>query len=116
MFESHLILNGKYYSRYITATMYAYDYLFKVLLVGSSGIGKTATLYRFTLDEFDPIKFSSDLRQSLKKCESKYNNFVSFTTFSVTLHQQVISKSNQSNWMESILKYKHGRQYYRSFS
>ena len=30
-----------------------YDYLFKILLIGDSGVGKSSILLRFTEDEFE---------------------------------------------------------------
>lgn len=31
-----------------------YDYLFKLLLIGDSGVGKTSLLFQFTEDQFNP--------------------------------------------------------------
>ncbi|EAL47212.1 Rab family GTPase [Entamoeba histolytica HM-1:IMSS-B] len=36
-----------------------YDYLYKVVMIGDSGVGKSNLLLRFTRDEFDPEKKST---------------------------------------------------------
>ena len=37
----------------------AYDYLFKILLIGDSGVGKTCILCRFSDDSFNPSFIST---------------------------------------------------------
>uniref|UniRef100_A0A0G4FDH7 Ras-related protein Rab-18 n=1 Tax=Chromera velia CCMP2878 TaxID=1169474 RepID=A0A0G4FDH7_9ALVE len=37
----------------------AYDHLFKILLIGDSGVGKSSILLRFTDDEFNPKSLST---------------------------------------------------------
>lgn len=37
----------------------AYDHLFKILLVGDSGVGKSCLLMRFTADRFDDVTTST---------------------------------------------------------
>lgn len=36
-----------------------YDYLFKLLLIGDSGVGKTCILFRFSEDEFNTTFIST---------------------------------------------------------
>ncbi|KFQ90539.1 Ras-related protein Rab-15, partial [Nipponia nippon] len=36
-----------------------YDYLFKLLLIGDSGVGKTCLLCRFTDNQFHPAHIST---------------------------------------------------------
>lgn len=42
-----------------------YDYLFKLLLIGDSGVGKTSILFRFSEDAFN-ISFISTIGKYLK--------------------------------------------------
>lgn len=37
----------------------SYDHLFKILLVGDSGVGKSCLLMRFTADRFDDVTTST---------------------------------------------------------
>ena len=37
----------------------AYDYLFKLLLIGDSGVGKTSVLFRFSDDAFNSTFIST---------------------------------------------------------
>eukprot|EP00919_Chromeraceae_sp_WS-2016_P058829 GHVR01139803.1.p1 GENE.GHVR01139803.1~~GHVR01139803.1.p1 ORF type:complete len:138 (-),score=12.84 GHVR01139803.1:228-641(-) len=37
----------------------SYDHLFKILLIGDSGVGKSSILLRFTDDEFNPKSLST---------------------------------------------------------
>eukprot|EP00919_Chromeraceae_sp_WS-2016_P074378 GHVR01175998.1.p1 GENE.GHVR01175998.1~~GHVR01175998.1.p1 ORF type:complete len:217 (+),score=39.16 GHVR01175998.1:36-686(+) len=53
-----------------------YDYLFKIVLIGDSGVGKSNLLSRFTRDEFN--------------LESKSTIGVEFATKSVTITNQVV--------------------------
>ncbi|KAI7740873.1 hypothetical protein M8C21_021973 [Ambrosia artemisiifolia] len=53
-----------------------YDYLFKVVLIGDSGVGKTNLLSRFSKNEFNP--------------ESKSTIGVEFATRSVTVDDKII--------------------------
>lgn len=48
----HLALNGTMASR-------AYDYLFKLLLIGDSGVGKTCVLFRFSDDQYNATFIST---------------------------------------------------------
>lgn len=41
------------------AAQKAYDYLFKLLLIGDSGVGKTCLLFRFSEDSFNPTFIST---------------------------------------------------------
>lgn len=43
-----------------------YDYLFKLLLIGDSGVGKTCVLFRFSEDAFNTT-FISTIGKSKKK-------------------------------------------------
>lgn len=36
-----------------------FDYMFKTLIVGNSGVGKTAMLFRYTDDSFEPAFVST---------------------------------------------------------
>lgn len=48
-----------------------YDYLFKLLLIGDSGVGKTSILFRFSEDAFN-ISFISTIGECLEfSIESK---------------------------------------------
>lgn len=56
-----------------------YDYLFKLLLIGDSGVGKTSILFRFSEDAFN-ISFISTIGEcsvfSIKGyCEISYSLF-----------------------------------------
>ena len=42
-----------------------YDYLFKLLLIGDSGVGKTCVLFRFSEDAFNAT-FISTIGESYK--------------------------------------------------
>lgn len=42
-----------------------YDYLFKLLLIGDSGVGKTSILFRFSEDAFN-ISFISTIGKSFQ--------------------------------------------------
>ena len=44
-----------------------YDYLFKLLLIGDSGVGKTCVLFRFSEDAFNAT-FISTIGESNKHC------------------------------------------------
>lgn len=46
-----------------------YDYLFKLLLIGDSGVGKTCVLFRFSEDAFNTT-FISTIGKSKKKVEN----------------------------------------------
>ena len=48
-----------------------YDYLFKLLLIGDSGVGKTCVLFRFSEDAFNAT-FISTIG---KKISSKFKYF-----------------------------------------
>ena len=55
-----------------------YDYLFKLLLIGDSGVGKTCVLFRFSEDQFNSTFISTIgkyftffwLENSLKKLQT----------------------------------------------
>jgi GTPase SAR1 family protein len=59
-----------------------YDYLFKLLLIGDSGVGKTCVLFRFSEDAFNAtfistigkIFFQSDVKIEKKK-KQLINNY-----------------------------------------
>ena len=53
-----------------------YDYLYKIVLIGDSGVGKSSLLSRFTRNEFD--------------LESKSTIGVEFATRSITVDEKVI--------------------------
>ena len=53
-----------------------YDYLYKIVLIGDSGVGKSSLLSRFTRNEFD--------------LESKSTIGVEFATRSITVDGKVI--------------------------
>lgn len=44
-----------------------YDYLFKLLLIGDSGVGKTSILFRFSEDAFN-ISFISTIGEYFDSC------------------------------------------------
>lgn len=44
-----------------------YDYLFKLLLIGDSGVGKTCVLFRFSENSFN-TSFISTIGESLASC------------------------------------------------
>ena len=45
----------------------SYDYLFKLLLIGDSGVGKTCILFRFSDDAFNTT-FISTIGEQKKRC------------------------------------------------
>ena len=45
----------------------SYDYLFKLLLIGDSGVGKTCILFRFSDDAFNTT-FISTIGKQRKRC------------------------------------------------
>lgn len=47
-----------------------YDYLFKLLLIGDSGVGKTCILFRFSEDEFNTTFIST-----IGKCDDVFHFF-----------------------------------------
>uniref|UniRef100_A0A915A2Q7 Uncharacterized protein n=1 Tax=Parascaris univalens TaxID=6257 RepID=A0A915A2Q7_PARUN len=51
----------KLLSEFITRSIMAhkYDFLFKLLLIGDSGVGKTSIIHRFTEDAFSPTYIST---------------------------------------------------------
>jgi len=57
-----------------------YDYLFKVVLIGDSGVGKSNLLSRFTRNEFN--------------LESKSTIGVEFATRSIQVKETVLGRSN----------------------
>ena len=48
-----------------------YDYLFKLLLIGDSGVGKTCVLFRFSEDAFNSTFISTIGKLGSKKCEKR---------------------------------------------
>lgn len=48
-----------------------YDYLFKLLLIGDSGVGKTSILFRFSEDAFN-ISFISTIGKLFCLCTTGY--------------------------------------------
>uniref|UniRef100_A0A5F5PPM3 small monomeric GTPase n=1 Tax=Equus caballus TaxID=9796 RepID=A0A5F5PPM3_HORSE len=44
-----------------------YDYLFKLLLIGDSGVGKTCLLFRFSEDAFNTTFISTIVRSQWEK-------------------------------------------------
>lgn len=61
-----------------------YDYLFKVVLIGDSGVGKSNLLSRFTRNEF---------------ClESKSTIGVEFATRTLQVHSLLLSRAHTRSW------------------
>lgn len=54
-----------------------YDYLFKLLLIGDSGVGKTCILFRFSEDAFNTT-FISTIGESDNTTAEKWFFFASF--------------------------------------
>ena len=48
-----------------------YDYLFKLLLIGDSGVGKTCVLFRFSEDAFNSTFISTIGKLGSKKCQKR---------------------------------------------
>ena len=48
-----------------------YDYLFKLLLIGDSGVGKTCVLFRFSEDAFNATFISTIGRQYNERLSNK---------------------------------------------
>ena len=48
-----------------------YDYLFKLLLIGDSGVGKTCVLFRFSEDAFNSTFISTIGKLGSQKCEKR---------------------------------------------
>jgi GTPase SAR1 family protein len=57
-----------------------YDYLFKLLLIGDSGVGKTCVLFRFSEDAFNATFISTigEDEQWAQKVEGTVRNFRRF--------------------------------------
>ena len=51
-----------------------YDYLFKLLLIGDSGVGKTCVLFRFSEDAFNAT-FISTIGKLDNHCNEMFNIF-----------------------------------------
>ena len=51
-----------------------YDYLFKLLLIGDSGVGKTCVLFRFSEDAFNAT-FISTIGEFANHCNEMSNIF-----------------------------------------
>ena len=51
-----------------------YDYLFKLLLIGDSGVGKTCVLFRFSEDAFNAT-FISTIGKLVNHCNEMSNIF-----------------------------------------
>ena len=51
-----------------------YDYLFKLLLIGDSGVGKTCVLFRFSEDAFNAT-FISTIGKLDNPCNEMFNIF-----------------------------------------
>lgn len=78
----------------------AYDYLFKLLLIGDSGVGKTCVLFRFSDDAFNSTFIST-----IGKLESAR------VADSILLRlgfQELTSRSAQLSWMTRKLSYRSG--------
>ncbi len=56
-----------------------YDYLFKLLLIGDSGVGKTCVLFRFSEDAFNSTFISTIGERTFLKRE-KWVKFLSHST------------------------------------
>lgn len=54
-----------------------YDYLFKLLLIGDSGVGKTCILFRFSEDAFNTT-FISTIGEIIFKTTKKRDLFAGF--------------------------------------
>ena len=52
-----------------------YDYLFKLLLIGDSGVGKTCVLFRFSEDAFNAT-FISTIGKLDNHCNEMFNIFI----------------------------------------
>jgi Ras-related protein Rab-11A len=70
-----------------------YDYLFKIVLIGDSGVGKSNLLTRFTRDEFN--------------LESKSTIGVEFATKSIIIEDKMVAdqhKVREDCLVNSVLK------------
>ena len=67
-----------------------YDYLFKVVLIGDTGVGKSNLLSRFTRNEFD--------------MESKSTIGVEFATRSINVNDKTIKRILDTAGQERYLK------------
>lgn len=80
----------------ITSSMAkTYDYLFKLLLIGDSGVGKTCVLFRFSEDAFNST-FISTIGTALGKCA------VFFCVF--TIRQRSVSPPPGSCYLLPLLR------------
>ena len=59
-----------------------YDYLFKLLLIGDSGVGKTCVLFRFSEDAFNST-FISTIGERTSQRSGKSVKFLSHSTICV---------------------------------
>ena len=63
-------------SAIISSMAKTYDYLFKLLLIGDSGVGKTCVLFRFSEDAFNSTFISTIGEVPIIKTVSVYNTAV----------------------------------------
>lgn len=94
-----------------------YDYLFKLLLIGDSGVGKTCILFRFSEDAFNSTFISTIGKLSVLYLSRYlpapfYYIFSSDTNWLFLLClflQELILKLKQLSWMGRKLNYRYGK-------
>jgi GTPase SAR1 family protein len=57
--EGMLLVQCFHFALLSTTMAKTYDYLFKLLLIGDSGVGKTCVLFRFSEDAFNATFIST---------------------------------------------------------
>lgn len=78
-----------------------YDYLYKIVLIGDSGVGKSSLLSRFTRNEFD--------------LESKSTIGVEFATRSITVDGKVIKAQVSVGNLIDVYELTTGRVFHHLF-